>query len=329
MIFVLVTFLSSLLIGMISASNPLGPYLVSDVTVSGVSSGGYMAVQMHIAYSSIVNGSAIFAGGPFYCAQDNIMTAEYSCMQTYQGAPNVNQLITITKQYETNGQIDQLSNLADDRVFLFSGTADTVVVPAVVKSLQTYYSSFLTTTNIITNFNFNAEHCWPTPSYGEACTTLASPYLGKCALDGGGIALQTLYGNNLNAAVTAISSNLMQFSQTPYITSSTSSLASTGYIYVPTSCQAGKECHLHVAFHGCKQTQDMIGNQFAADAHLNEWAESNNVIVLYPYAKVSQSTPSNPNGCWDWWGYTDKNYAIQIGQQMSFVRSLIKAVSGK
>lgn len=45
-----------------TSTSALGPYKVSDVTVSGVSAGGYMAVQMHIAFSSIVNGSGIFAG---------------------------------------------------------------------------------------------------------------------------------------------------------------------------------------------------------------------------------------------------------------------------
>ncbi len=40
----------------------LSRYQISDVTVSGISAGGYMAVQMHIAFSSIINGSAIFAG---------------------------------------------------------------------------------------------------------------------------------------------------------------------------------------------------------------------------------------------------------------------------
>ncbi len=48
------------------ATNPLGPYKISDVTVSGLSSGAYMAVQMHVAYSSVVNGSAIFAGVRFF-----------------------------------------------------------------------------------------------------------------------------------------------------------------------------------------------------------------------------------------------------------------------
>lgn len=45
-----------------AATDPLGPYTVSDVVVSGLSSGAYFAVQMHMAYSSIINGSAIFAG---------------------------------------------------------------------------------------------------------------------------------------------------------------------------------------------------------------------------------------------------------------------------
>ncbi len=43
-----------------SASN-IDKYKIKDVTVSGISSGGYMAVQMHISHSSIINGSAIFA----------------------------------------------------------------------------------------------------------------------------------------------------------------------------------------------------------------------------------------------------------------------------
>ena len=43
------------------SNDPLGPYKVSDVTVSGISAGGFMAVQLHVAYSSIINGSAAFA----------------------------------------------------------------------------------------------------------------------------------------------------------------------------------------------------------------------------------------------------------------------------
>ena len=38
-----------------------GPYKVSDITSSGVSSGGFMATQVHVAFSSVINGSAVFA----------------------------------------------------------------------------------------------------------------------------------------------------------------------------------------------------------------------------------------------------------------------------
>lgn len=71
--FALLAGLSGVALGAIT--NPLGPYSVSDVTVSGLSAGAYMAVQMHVAYSSIVNGSAIFAGVSFFfclkCSLDN------------------------------------------------------------------------------------------------------------------------------------------------------------------------------------------------------------------------------------------------------------------
>ena len=43
-------------------SSPLGPYNISMITVSGLSSGGYMAVQMHLSHSIKISGAAIFAG---------------------------------------------------------------------------------------------------------------------------------------------------------------------------------------------------------------------------------------------------------------------------
>ena len=46
----------------------------ADITVSGISSGAFFAHQFHIAFSSLVNGAGIVAGGPFGCAAqvDNI-----------------------------------------------------------------------------------------------------------------------------------------------------------------------------------------------------------------------------------------------------------------
>lgn len=224
------------------------------------------------------------------------MTAEYKCMKTYQGLPNVNELVSLTENDAKLGYIDDVANLKDDRVYLFSGSGDTVVDPKVMHSLQTYYNYFVEPSAIVADFNVNAEHCFPTLSYGEACATLSSPYIGKCQFDGASSALTTLYGENLKAKTSMVSANLKSFSQDSYYTSKSSSLDTKGYIYVPTACQNGATCSLHVSFHGCLQTQADIDNDYATKIGMNEWAESNNIIVLYPYAKKSYSMPSNPNG---------------------------------
>src|SRR5207247_1786244 len=43
---------------------------LSETSVSGISSGAFMAVQFGVAYSSIVAGVGATAGGPYYCASD-------------------------------------------------------------------------------------------------------------------------------------------------------------------------------------------------------------------------------------------------------------------
>lgn len=39
-----------------------------SITTSGLSSGGFMSVQMHVAFSELFSGVGVFAGGPYYCA---------------------------------------------------------------------------------------------------------------------------------------------------------------------------------------------------------------------------------------------------------------------
>eukprot|EP01031_Cornospumella_fuschlensis_P031092 gene31092-37575_t len=208
----------------------LNKYSVSDVSVSGLSAGAYMAVQMHVAFSGTINGSAIFAGGPFYCAEGNLAYAENKCMKTYMGLPNVNNLVVLTNNDYRDGFIDNPANLHDDRVYVFSGEDDSVVDPKVVHSLETYYQAYVQTSNIVADFAVQAEHCFPTLDFGESCATLSSPYIGKCNFDGAKSALSTIYGS-LNARTTAKAANLMSFSQKPYFTDSKASIDDTGYIY--------------------------------------------------------------------------------------------------
>lgn len=385
-------FIISLLLAYFSftfASTPkLGQYKISDVTVSGISSGGYMAVQTHVALSKIINGASIFAGGPYYCAQGSVYQATHVCMNpndpnTVRQAPDVGQLVTLTMTNSLTGYIDENPqfNMSDDHLYIFSGSLDSVVDKIVVESLVDYYRHFVPSDRIVTEFNIEGEHCWPTnqDEYGEECEVLSSPYIGKCNFDGAKITFQTLYGedgikngkietNKIKKGLNSekvekenlwyVNDNLLEFNQDPFIpyasstppnsnnhfetlfnsssnsnfsnllaVGATSGIGSKGYVYVPTSCQNGETCHLHISFHGCLQNLELIGNSFAAYSGLNEWAENNNIIVLYPYISPSSAAPVNPNGCWDWWGYTDYLYGAKQGIQLKFVRNLINHIS--
>jgi poly(3-hydroxybutyrate) depolymerase len=143
--------------------------------------------------------------------------------------------------------------------------------------------------------------------------------------------LQHFYGYNLNPPGQMISSNLISFGQQYYTPldslPSLISMDSVGYVYVPTACQTGKfMCRLLVAFHGCLQGYSYVGFEFINNNGLNQMAETNNVIVLYP--QVIPTDVINPDGCWDWWGYTGPEYATKLAPQISTVRSMMNALMG-
>jgi poly(3-hydroxybutyrate) depolymerase len=75
------------------------------------------------------------------------------------------------------------------------------------------------------------------------------------------------------------------------------------------------------------QYAQSIGTAFVNDAGINQWADTNNIIVLYPQAIPTPVT--NGEGCWDWWGYlNDPNYAQKSGPQMQALYGMVKRVAG-
>ena len=54
-----------------------------------------------------------------------------------------------------------------------------------------------------------------------------------------------------------------------------------GYAYVPKACVM-QQCTIHVAFHGCYMGVESIGLDFVHHSGINEWAESNSIVVVYP-----------------------------------------------
>lgn len=310
------------------------------VTVSGLSSGAYMAGQFGIAYSSSLFGSAVLAGGPYGCSRGSVSTAMFNCscpaeksavldlvnafpgLGCYTFSPEVYRVFSERAIRGNQGAIDDPAHLQRHRVWLFSGGKDPVVHRQLVSAAELVYRSLGVPAEQIHREDVaDAGHGFPSPQATQACSATRTPFLTQCHLDGAEQALKWLYPDMASAvAGQADAGRLRQFRQAPYGTRGEfNSLDSTGWVYVPKACeQAGAGCRLHVAFHGCEQGQSFktngqrFGLQFVQGAGYNPWAEAGRIVVLYPQVKPSTQGDLyhpyrfNPKGCWDFWGYTEK-----------------------
>jgi poly(3-hydroxybutyrate) depolymerase len=303
-------------IGAVDAA-PLPPLNIdpSQTTVSGISSGGYMAVQLHIAYSArFAKGAAVIAGGPFNCAEGSIMNALGRC---FGKAPiPVAELIAITEQWGKDGLIDPTGNLAGSKVYLFSAANDSVVKESTSTSLLAYYQHFLAAGNITYKNDIKGEHGFITDDHGKACLSKEMPFIINCNFDLAGALLQQLYADLAPRNPGALAGNLSEFDQSTFV--SAHGMGASGWVFVPKACATGSVCRLHVALHGCKQSSIDIGEEFVRNAGYNRWADSNNIVVLYP-----QTGKGAINSCWDWWGYDDANYAKKSAPQMKAIMAMV------
>jgi hypothetical protein len=139
----------------------------TDVTVSGLSSGGAMTAQLHLVFSSTISGSGILAGPPYYCAQGSSSRADTECLYGPATLIPVEKLLSQLQSYVSSGTADPTSNLKNDSVYIFSGRFDPVVFPDVVKVNEKMFSSF--GTNIKTNYEMRATHGFMTENFGGIC----------------------------------------------------------------------------------------------------------------------------------------------------------------
>lgn len=305
----------------------------TGVTASGLSSGGYMAVQLHVAHSSIVAGSGVFAGGPYYCAKGSLLTAYYNCTEPGFLAP-LPATAALRDEAEAQakaGRIDATANLASSRAWLFSGTRDRTVGPQVVEALRGFYAGYKAA--VVHVKDRPAGHAVVTEAAGNAdCGTTQSPYINDCDYDAAGEMLRHLYGP---ASAATPSGRLLRFDQHEFAGGNALaiSMADEGFAYVPAACEA-RRCRIHVAFHGCRQNAGQVGERFVREAGYNRWADAHELIVLYPqtatragFSYGAWNYVWNPRGCWDWWGYTGTRYHTKEGAQVRAVKSMLERLS--
>ncbi|MFE5940218.1 poly(3-hydroxybutyrate) depolymerase [Streptomyces sp. NPDC056470] len=307
----------------------LRPYDIGAVYSSGISSGGYMATQLHVAYSGTFSGSAVFASGPYDCAQNTLATALNACMNTVQDL-QLAQLEQTTRNWSAQGLVDPVANLAGDPVYVFSGSGDSTVKRPVADALADYYGRF--GASVQYNRSTAAGHAWISPLGPNSCTVTQSPFINNCGFDAERDLLGHLRGSVAPPASTP-AGTLIRFDQNAYAPGGSAaalSLDDNGFVYVPKSCAEGAPCSLMVALHGCKQGYGYqgFGTQFVDKAYLNEYADTNDMIVLYPQAEAT-TTLENPNGCWNWWGYLgDSDYARHGGDQIETIMAMVRALRG-
>lgn len=311
---------------------------ISHTSVSGISSGAYMAGQFQIAHSKIVVGAAIIAGGPYGCAESafadvmsgpglaflNLSKAVNGCMLNglaFWGVPDVDLLAERTRKLAGAGRIDPLESLRDDHVYLFSGSNDRTVVPAIVDAAYAFYGRLgVPAENLTYVTDLPAGHAFVTDHQGLACDATAKPFVVNCGYDQAGEILKRMYGP-LSPRAAEPRGTFLEFDQRPFLAGHAEhGMEKRGVVYIPPACAETATCRVHVAYHGCSQGRAVAGDAFIRQSGFANWADANALIILYPEAAASAV---NPQGCWDWWGYTGSDYLTREAPQIQIVHAML------
>ena len=169
------------------------------------------------------------------------------------------------------------------------------------------------------------------PTNLQDCGKTETPFVGSCDFDGARQLLEHLYGPFGTPDASVKPGTLVQFSQSPYAQATDAAgLGARGWLYVPAACSgdgAAGRCRLHVAFHGCKQGASYVQDAFVQQSGYLAAADAGRIVVLFPQVEPSFQ-PLNPQGCWDWWGYTGDEYATRAGPQIAAVKAMVDDLMG-
>lgn len=383
----------------------------SSITVSGLSSGGFMSTQLHVAFSDLFQGSAAIAGGPFDCSSQNtdVKTVKEQCMLGLASEKGYAYFYAQAVSLFSNGQIANLNNLKSKPVYIFNSADDQVIAPVlgfINNEFFTQLESKVTAEALLypdspgylvahgmANNNpyfglFLSEEigsvdpytpCAPsggqsTPWYLKLISRGADPWLYYCQYPDAITPLpvtpastpekilKTLYGS-IKPMGTPKDSGFFTLEQLPYAQMvdptiktvqdlNARGLNQNAFAYVPEFCQnINNTCKLHVALHGCQQftgwtivpkvgsyfyKKGMLsfpfGNTFYYQSDFAAFAETNQMIVLFPQAwNIGTDASSvNPYGCWEFWPFTAAdalNSVTRSGVQMGTIANMVKATT--
>jgi len=328
------------------AEPPLPSYGIdiNQTSVSGVSSGGAMAIQMHVAHSSIMRGVGVIAGVAYGCADPRLavgfrLIRGVKCLGgdvLFGGSAGAD--FSRDRTAEAAGAIDDPETfLPRQKVWLFSGYNDGSVKRGAMDAVAKYYDKYvnhgnLNSGNIFYQIDNRAPHALITNDYKKPCLGVNDEHINDCDYDAARHLLEHIYGYLSPPSSNGLSGSVLAFDQSAFVANGNPQsigLADTGYVYVPQTCSATTRCRVHVVFHGCKQYAGIVGRAVVDHGGYNEWADTNKLVVLYPQTVPSGAFDvSNPNGCWDWWGFTkplmlNSDFARKTGDQISTIKKML------
>jgi len=310
----------------------------SQTSVSGISSGAYMAGQFHLAFSTTVVGAGVVAGGPWGCASsgsgdsmwlggvDNVGRSLFRCMEVTAGTPDGVQLAEAAARFADRRRIDPLDGLAGDRVYLFHGESDSVVAAPVATAVEAFYQAAgVDADDLRTIYELpgggKAGHSLVVEEEGSDCSSNASPFIDDCDYDQAGEILRWIYPDLVGRPGPATGRKVV-FDQTEFLAGAVGyGLAREGVAYIPADCETTPGCRVHVVFHGCLQSRETegIGDLFIERTGYMRYADINRIVLLYPQTNANTA----PNDCWDWWGHASSDHLSKTAPQLTAVHAML------
>ncbi len=266
--------------------------------------------------------------------------------------------LNFLNDFSSQGLIANTSNISNQRVLIYQGSNDETVRAGMADKLQEFYTRLGVSNANLKMVLSQGNHNFPTErENGIPCDEAKPPYIANCKIDLAGQILAHLLNRNLIQAKFN-SRNLHVVAQKD----GPSSVATYGYLYANPLCLNNPAaCDVHVALHGCKMSDSfdkdfqtayeakvqltrVLGIQsyelnarspkmgaltFAKEAGYGEYAEAseNHLMIFFPQTQITTDNyPDNPNGCWDWYGWTGKNYATNQGSEPSWLMNQIKLI---
>lgn len=252
-----------------------------------------------------------------------------SCV-TGQSSLDVNKVENFIKgESQTEAKLDDLSNLKDKPVWIFSGKEDKDVAHKVVDKTSEFFKDFGSNVKYVNDMD--CDHKIPTNFdwVPYKCNQPGGPGIANAGFDGFGDFMKHIWPSmegNLNPRTEDWKSvgDLSTFKQEEFVSGDfeKSGLAELGYLFTPKSCQgeSAAHCKVHVFFHGCSCCAERCGTVQMEQPGTLHWWGVNDGIVLLPQVHATATTN---DCCWDFWGYSGDQYYSKEGPQVKAVAAMV------